>query len=102
MKTIEKTAVFLDAGYLDKISKYFGDGKPIRIDLNQFAITLAKEKNLWCNEVYYYTAPPYQSPYPSEEEKLKRKNHDFFINKLNNIPNFGFVTLTVDKSLFFD
>lgn len=53
---MEKTLVFIDDGYLSQISKHFGNGKYIRIDINQFAITLAKRENLWVDNVYLYTA----------------------------------------------
>jgi len=85
---MEKTIVFIDAGYLDQISKYFGGGLPLKYDINQLAITIAKESNLWCEEVFYYTAQPYQDPQPSEDQKLRRKRHDNFINKLEKIPGF--------------
>ena len=86
---MEETYVFIDGKYLSLISKHFGKGKYIKFDLNQFAITIAKSQGLWCNAVYYYTAPPYQSPKPTREEKKRKSNYDSFINVLNNIPNFN-------------
>ncbi len=44
------------------VAKQFFDGKPPTYDINKFAINLSKEQNLWCGGVFYYTAPPYQSP----------------------------------------
>ncbi|MFH0868716.1 MAG: NYN domain-containing protein [archaeon] len=85
---MEKAYVFLDGAYLSEISKYFGGGKHIRYDLNQFAITLAKSEDLWCQKVFYYTAPPFQCPIPTPEEKQKRANYDKFIKKLEKIPGF--------------
>jgi len=90
MEKMEKTYVFLDGAYLSEISRYFGGGKYIIYDLNQFAITLAKSESLWCEKVFYYTAPPFQCPIPTPEEKQKRANYDRFIKKLERIP--GFVT----------
>lgn len=85
---MDKTIVFIDGGYLSKISKHFGRGQPYRIDLNQFAITLAKTCGLWRDEVYYYTAPPYQSSFPSTGEKERKRKYDRFINRLSRIPGF--------------
>lgn len=86
--TLENTFVLIDAGYLNEISKHLGEGKPISIDLNQFAITLAKKQNLWVKGVFYFTAPPYQSPISTIEEMERRRNYDKFISKLRRIPNF--------------
>ncbi|HIK02968.1 TPA: NYN domain-containing protein [archaeon] len=85
---MENTWVFLDAGYLNKIAKYFGGGQPIGYDINQFAITLAKANNLWCKGVFYYTAPPYQSSRPTPDEADRKRKYDRFISKLNKIPDF--------------
>ncbi|MCK4327128.1 MAG: NYN domain-containing protein [Candidatus Diapherotrites archaeon] len=85
---MENALVFIDAGYLSHISKHFGKGKYLKIDYNQLAISLAKKQNLWCAGVYYYTAPPYQSPSPTEDEITRRANYDKFVNKVTRIPNF--------------
>jgi uncharacterized LabA/DUF88 family protein len=77
-----KTIVLIDEGYLSKIKKHFGGGNYIKCHVNQLAIRLSKERNLWCDEVYFYTAPPYQSPIPTEEEKERKRNYDKFIQKL--------------------
>jgi uncharacterized LabA/DUF88 family protein len=74
-----ETIVFIDGGYLSKIAKHFGGDKPLKCHINQLAVRLAKERDLWVNEVYYYTAPPYQSSIPTEDEKRKKQNYDRFI-----------------------
>jgi hypothetical protein len=67
-----ETIVFIDGGYLAKITSRFGkEGAHLKCHINQLAMHLAKERNLWVNEIYYYTAPPYQSPIPTSEEKKK-------------------------------
>jgi hypothetical protein len=58
---LEKTIVFIDAGYLSKISKHFGNGKYLELDIIKFTQYLAIKKGLWCDHVFYYTALPYQS-----------------------------------------
>jgi uncharacterized LabA/DUF88 family protein len=80
---IQSCYVFIDAGYLSKISEHFaGEGNYIKYDLQQLPITLAKAKNLWCEKVYYYTAPPYLSSSPSKEESERRRRHDNFVENV--------------------
>ncbi len=79
---MDKTLVFIDGAYLSFISKYFGKGKPLKYKIEKFAIHLCKELDLFCEEIYYYTAPPYKSPVPTEIEKQRQKNYDRFISKL--------------------
>lgn len=81
----KKIAVFIDDGYLKLISKHFNSPK---YSINQFAITLAKEQGFWCEQVYFYTAPPHQSSFPSEDERNRKAKYDRFIAKLKQIPNF--------------
>ena len=85
---MERTVVFLDNGYLSKISKYFGGKQPYKVDLKQLAITLSKEKGLWCLHTYLYTAPPYQSPSPTSDEIRRKANHDYWVSKLRRINDF--------------
>jgi hypothetical protein len=44
---MEKTIIFLDAGYLSFISKYFGHGKPIKYKIEKLAMNLAISRNLF-------------------------------------------------------
>lgn len=85
---MEDTYVFIDGAYLSKISKCLGGGEYISFDINQFAITIAKSQGLWCKGVFYYTAPPFQSSTPTEEEADRKAKHDKFVNQLKRIPNF--------------
>ena len=82
---MEEVIVFLDGAYLSLISKYLGKGKPLRYDLKNFALNLAKKENLYCEEIYYYNCPPFQSSFPSPEEIKKKTGYDKFINKLKGI-----------------
>ncbi|MBI2047036.1 NYN domain-containing protein [Candidatus Pacearchaeota archaeon] len=85
---MENTYVFLDGGYLSKISKHFGKGNPLKYDIKQFANTLAKEKGLWCKKTFFYIAPPYQSPtHPKLDDIEKTKRHNFWIKKISSIPD---------------
>ena len=45
-----ETIVFIDAGYLSFISKFFGNGKPLKYKIEVFAKNLAKVKKLECKK----------------------------------------------------
>jgi uncharacterized LabA/DUF88 family protein len=79
---MENTIVFIDAGYLSFISKYFGKGKPIKYKIENFANNLAVSKNLECKKIYFYTAPHYQSKNSTKEENKRKANYDKFLFKL--------------------
>jgi len=76
---MENCIVFIDVGYLSTISKHFGGGKYLKVDLNQLAITLAKSCNFWCKHTYVHTAPPYQSPIPTQDETRRKAGYDKYI-----------------------
>ena len=82
---MEKTVFFIDGGYLSFISKYFGKGKPLGNKIEKFAQNIAKIKNLEVEEIYFYTAPPYQSSTSTIEENKRRANYDKFILKLREV-----------------
>ena len=72
--TLEETLVFVDGAYLSKISKYFGRGKYLRVNLINFAKYLAQKQQLLCKHIYFYTAPPFQSQTATAEEVKRRAN----------------------------
>lgn len=79
---MEETIVFIDEGFLDKLSKHFGNGVRLRFDKFLLAKNLAKKHNLFCKKLFYYTAPPFQSTFPTNEEKQKKAGHDKFVSAL--------------------
>ncbi|MBU3896616.1 MAG: NYN domain-containing protein [Nanoarchaeota archaeon] len=85
---MESTIVFIDGAYLAKVSKHFGNGKYLKIDYNQFAMTLAKDSNFQCSKVFFYDAPPYQDPNPTPDQNRRKAGYDKLINKLRKAPNF--------------
>ena len=85
---LENTLVFIDAGFLSKLSRYFGKGKYLVYDIIKFSENISKKKNLRCEKIFYYTAPPFQSHNPSVEEKKRKDNYDSFIRKLSKDPRF--------------
>lgn len=76
---MEETIVFIDEGFLSQLSKHFGDGNYIKIDYLKFAKDLAKKQNLFCKRLFYYTAPPFQSEPPTEDQIRRKKGYDKFI-----------------------
>ena len=80
---MEETLVFIDEGFLDKLTKLFGDGKRIKFDKFNFAKRIAEKQNLICKYLFYYTCPPFQSDKPTEEEAVRKKGHDRFITILS-------------------
>lgn len=90
MTKLDFSHVFIDAKYLQIIGHEFKSKGLFEedYDINQFAITISRHKDYWCKSVNYYTAPPFQSTPPLNDEKKRRTNYDHFINKLRRIPNF--------------
>ncbi len=79
-----KTVLFIDAGYLAKISKSFGQPK---IDF----LTLSE---VLCNDdddrlrTYYYYCMPFQGSPPSIEESNRYKNAEKFVKSLTKLSKF--------------
>ena len=85
---MENTIVFVDAGFLSKLSKHFGKGKYLIYDLFEFPKNLSKKQNLFCKKTFYYTAPPFISEKPSLEETKRKRDYDNFILKLSKSKEF--------------
>jgi len=81
-ESFNKTLIFIDDGFLAKLSKYFGKGKYLKFDRINLAKNLAKKENLFCEQIFYYLAPPFQSGFPTSEETLKKEGYDKFVRKL--------------------
>ena len=81
----DESIVLIDEGYLSFISKFFGKGRPLKNHIEIFAQKLAKERNLICKTIYFYTAPPYQSSRPSNEENMRKAHYDSFIDILKKV-----------------
>lgn len=79
---LENTLIFIDEGFVEKLSKYFGNGKYLKFDKISFSKKLCNKGKLNCLKIFYYTAPPFQSEKPTKEEELRKKGYEKFINKL--------------------
>ena len=77
-------AVFIDAGYLDKVLHY--DHENARIDLSKLAREMAEPDQLL--RAYYYNCLPYQGNPPTDEEKSRYASMHRFIIALRNLPRF--------------
>ncbi|MBI2105811.1 NYN domain-containing protein [Candidatus Woesearchaeota archaeon] len=84
---MEDTLVFLDAGFLSKLSKHFGKGKYLVYDIVRFSEHISKKQNLSCKNIFYYTAPPFMPGRPSKKETKRKKLYDDFISKLSKNKN---------------
>ena len=85
---LEETIIFIDAGFLSKLSKYFGNGRYLRYNLIEFSKRLSEKQNLSCKKIFYYTAPPFISSKPSEQEIKKKKDYDTFASAMKKYTNF--------------
>ena len=79
---IEKTIVFIDAGFLSKLSKELGKGKYLKYDLFEFCSIIVKKEKLELEKIYYYNASPFISNNPTKEEIERKEKYDNFTNKL--------------------
>ncbi len=85
---MEDTIVFIDAGFLSKLSKHFGKGKYLIYDLFELSKGIAKKQNSFCKKTFYYTAPPFISSKPTPIETKKKKGYDNFVEKLSKNKDF--------------
>jgi uncharacterized LabA/DUF88 family protein len=74
----EKVLLFIDAGFLSKLSKYFGEGEYINFKIKDFVNNLSKKYSFEFKNVFYYTAPPFQSNNPSKSEMGRKERYDKF------------------------
>ena len=75
----EKTAVFIDAGYLRKINT-------VKIDFERFIKALIGNKEL--HRAYYYDCPPFMPNSPSEADKSRLIKATQFHQRLKSITRF--------------
>lgn len=78
----EEVLFFIDAGFLSKLSKYLGGDKYIKFKINNFVKNLSSKYNWGIKKIFFYTAPPFQSNYPSQNEIKRKENYDKFKNSL--------------------
>ncbi len=77
-------AVYLDAGYIEKL--LMAEHPAARIDYGKLAMAMASGDELL--RAHYYNCLPYQSNPPSVEEKERYDKKYRFIDALNYVPRF--------------
>jgi len=83
----EETLVFIDEGFLDKLTKLLGGGKRIKFDKFDFAKRIAEKQGLSCKHLFYYTCQPFQSSSPNTEEIRRKRGQDKFVASLRKNSN---------------
>lgn len=88
---MDKAIVLIDGGYLSALTKHHlpkSNGKPRRLDYGELSQEIALRCGADLLRTYYYDAPTYQSPEPTQEEKERQKKFDRFIHSLNRLEKF--------------
>jgi len=88
---MEDTIVFVDEGFLSRLSKYFGGGYYIKFDKIKFIKELARSQDLFVKHIFYAIAPPFQSGNPSEDERRRKEGYDKFKSKFSDLKDFTFL-----------
>lgn len=78
------TAVFIDAGYLDKV--LYRDHANARVDYEKLARLMSQPDDLL--RAYYYHCMPYQSNPPTGDESARYASKHRFITALSLLPRF--------------
>jgi uncharacterized LabA/DUF88 family protein len=79
-----RLAIFIDGGYLDYVIRDLGFSN--KVDYRRFAETLSAGRDLL--RTYYYHCLPYQSPTPTDEERLRFGTMQSFLAMLDQQPRF--------------
>lgn len=79
---MDKVLVFIDDGFLSKLSKFFGDGKHLKLHRKKLSDFISKKEGLICERVFIYTAAPFQSANPNKIETKRKEGYDIFKNSL--------------------
>lgn len=81
-KQFSNAAVLIDFGYLEKIGKKLTGLEKEHYKLQSLAINLCQRIGLWCEDIYFYYAPPFQYNKPTEEQANKKSLYDKYIHKI--------------------
>jgi uncharacterized LabA/DUF88 family protein len=81
---MERTAIFIDGGYLKKLLEREFNGA--RIDMARLVVKFAADTDLLRS--YYYDCPPYQSNPPTDEERSRVASRDRFFTALQRLSRF--------------
>lgn len=81
---VDRSAIFIDAGYLEKVLLKEFPGQTI--DYGRLVTELATGKELL--RAYYYNCPPFQSNPPTPDEARRKSSADGFYAALRRLPRF--------------
>jgi uncharacterized LabA/DUF88 family protein len=81
---IDRVAIFIDGGYVEKILERAFAGT--RIDYGRLVAELGGGRDLL--RAYYYTCPPHEGDPPSPEEIVRKSRADRFFGALRRLPRF--------------
>ena len=81
---MDRSVVFLDGGYIDKLLEDRFNRQ--RIDYGAFVSAIAARSSLV--RTYYYHCPPYQSNPPTEEERARFSSKQKFFDALSRLSRF--------------
>ncbi len=78
----DEVLIFIDAGFLSKVSKHFGDGEYVKFKIKDFVRNICSRNNFVYEKIFYYTAPPYQSNNFNKSELIRKERYDSFKSSL--------------------
>ncbi len=81
---MEQIALFIDGGYLEKITKSEYD--QVEIDFEKFVLWAAS--GIMPVRVYYYHSPPHLPEPASDKDRRRYTNKQRFFDYLNHLPRF--------------
>ena len=79
---VDRVAIFIDAGYIEKILQ--NEFNRSAIDYGRLVTELAAGKELL--RAYYYNCPPYQGSPPTVDESKRKAGADSFYAQLKKLP----------------
>ena len=85
---MRKTVLFIDGGYLAKVSKSFGMPKIDFLTLSEMLCKGGDDNDDDRLRTYYYYCMPFQGSPPSAEERFRYGKADKFIKSLTKLPKF--------------
>lgn len=85
---MDKVGVFIDGGFTSVLTKFIfpnPDKTPRKIDTHIFSELLCEANNGELLRTYFYHCPPYQSKYPTEDEKKRKRGYDSWMYALKQL-----------------
>src|SRR3989344_8875551 len=73
--------VFIDNAYLLRLRNYFFK-QGLKYSIKNFVLNLAKKEGLSVEKIFFYDSPPFQSQYPSNDERKRKESYDKFTSYL--------------------